>query len=202
MAPGLVGGKDEVVDIRQLRYTPLTSASTAVPLQLTLFLVAFLLLPPSFCCSQMPYIISVEKLRLIAYAWFWGTVVVGVVLTKAFTDIDTDDTLLKSVYGFTNVCVNFDFPPATYVLPALWAITMVFFIAYFLGQTVLISTHAEEGLITARLCKVLKVMKGFEVRCPSPPFSCFLHVANGLWVLRLKQLAHTFNLQPCPFPTR
>ena len=120
----------------------------------------------------MPYTIIVEKLRLIAYACFWGTIVVGVVLTSAFADIDTDDTLLLSVYGFNNVCVNFDFAPATYVLPALWAITMVFFIAYFLGQTVLISTHGEEGLITARLCKVLKVMKGFEVRCPSPVSAC------------------------------
>ena len=66
--------------------------------------------------------IVVEKLRLLGYAGFWVVVLVGIVLTKFVARIDLEETLLVEVFGYNNICVYFDHPPATYVLPFLWAV--------------------------------------------------------------------------------
>ena len=107
-------------------------------------------------------ILVIEKLRLYAYGGFWALLFTGVILTISFADIDFKDSLLTQVYGFNNVCFIFDFPPSTYVLPALWAITHIFFIAYLMAQIVLFNTHEKEGRITKRLCTTLCRLKWFE----------------------------------------
>ena len=75
-------------------------------------------------------IVSVEHLRLYTYVSFVLLVVTGMVLTKAFAHVDMQTTLLVRMYGYNNVCVWFDFPPATYVLPILWVVTLAFFLAF------------------------------------------------------------------------
>ena len=44
-------------------------------------------------------IITVERLRLYAYAGVWTTIITGVILTQTWAGIDKNDTLLRSVYG-------------------------------------------------------------------------------------------------------
>jgi len=59
---------------------------------------------------------------------FWITVLVSMVLTM-YSGLDTSKSPLITVFGYNNICVNFDFPPSTYVLPCLYAVTVVFLFA-------------------------------------------------------------------------
>jgi len=107
-------------------------------------------------------IITVESLRLYGYAAIWTTMVTGVILTRTWAEIDQNDTLLVSVYGYNNVCVNFDYPPSNYVLPVLWAVSLCIFLCYFKAQTVVFNTHEHEGRISPLVNTILHRMKAFE----------------------------------------
>lgn len=72
----------------------------------------------------------VEELRLAGYAAFWVLVLTGAVLTRLYGHVDMHDTVLTRVFGYNNICVFFDYPPATYVLPFLWAITLAMLLCY------------------------------------------------------------------------
>lgn len=45
-----------------------------------------------------------------------GAIITGLILTRAYTDVDYTDTLLIDWYGYNNVCIYFDFFPARYVI--------------------------------------------------------------------------------------
>ena len=80
--------------------------------------------------DDIAFTITLNNVQMRAYFSFWLTVVVGMVITTFFADIDFGDTLLTEVFGYNNICVYFDFPPATYVLPSLWAFTLIQFVAW------------------------------------------------------------------------
>jgi hypothetical protein len=107
-------------------------------------------------------VIVVEKLRLLGYAGFWVVVVTGVVLTKLFSKIDVHDTLLTEVFGYNNICVYFDSPPSTYILPLLWAITLVFLLAYLAAHWLQMKAEVQEGNMDPQLYRILTRMKVFE----------------------------------------
>jgi cytochrome P450 len=55
-----------------------------------------------------------------------GAIVSGYILTKRYTEVDYEHTLLIDWYGYNNVCIYFDFYPARYVV-----CIYVWFIGYF-----------------------------------------------------------------------
>jgi cytochrome P450 len=55
-----------------------------------------------------------------------GAIVTGLILTKSYTEVDYDHTILIDWYGYNNVCIYFDFFPARYVV-----CIYVWFIGYF-----------------------------------------------------------------------
>jgi hypothetical protein len=55
-----------------------------------------------------------------------GAIISGLILTKSYTDVDYDHTVLIDWYGYNNVCIYFDFFPARYVV-----CVYVWFIGYF-----------------------------------------------------------------------
>jgi len=46
----------------------------------------------------------------------------GIVLTELFAGVDKSNTPLVTWYGYNNVCMFFDYPPSTYVMPTWWCI--------------------------------------------------------------------------------
>lgn len=67
--------------------------------------------------------VNVEGLRTLIYFLFYVIVATGVFLTLLFSELDFEDNIVLTYFGTNNICVFFDYPPASYVLPFLWAIT-------------------------------------------------------------------------------
>lgn len=105
---------------------------------------------------------AVEKLRLAGYAGFWVVVVTGIVLTRFFSGIDLNDTLLVQVFGYNNICVYFDYPPSNYVLPFLWAITLVLLLTYIAAHWLRMRAEVQQGTLSQSLYRTLAGLKGFE----------------------------------------
>ena len=73
--------------------------------------------------------IVIEMLRLIFWLWFLVIIVTGVILTLLFVEVDYAK-ILVSLGGSVNVCAYFDFPPSTFVLPAMYAFYPVLVFLY------------------------------------------------------------------------
>jgi len=98
----------------------------------------------------------VEQLRFAMYSSFLFIIILGYTLSKAFADIDYEDNFLKNVFGSTNVCIYFDFPPSTYVLPAIYNIVVLGGVAYALASYVRASIAKEEGKISQGALSMLR----------------------------------------------
>lgn len=66
--------------------------------------------------------INVEGARSLIYVFFYVVVGTGMTLTSLYESVDFDDNIVLTYFGTNNICVNFDYPPSTYVLPSLWAV--------------------------------------------------------------------------------
>ena len=69
-------------------------------------------------------IVSPELLRLSGYLLFGLLLLVCIVLTVAFAEIP-EETELKKAFGYNNICVFLDYPPAAWVGPTLWVMFLV-----------------------------------------------------------------------------
>jgi hypothetical protein len=104
----------------------------------------------------------VEKLRLRGYAGFWVVVLTGIVLTRYFSGLDMESTLLHEVFGYNNICVFFDYPPSNYVLPFLWAITLVLLLMYVTAHWLHMRAEVQQGTLSVALYRTLSGLKVFE----------------------------------------
>jgi len=104
----------------------------------------------------------VEKIRLVGYAGFWVVVLAGIFLTKTFGNVDLQHTVLMQVFGYNNICVYFDHPPSTYVLPLLWAITFVLLLSYMTAHWLQMRAEVRAGMLSRRLYLILSNLKLFE----------------------------------------
>jgi hypothetical protein len=133
----------------------------------------------------------VEKIRLLGYAGFWVVVLAGYLITMAFGHIDLHNTLLTQVFGYNNLCVFFDFPPATFVLPFLWAITLVFLLGYILAHWLQMRTEARNRALSRRIYRLLSGMKLFEA---------FTFVAfSTIFAVQPEAWDHTLYIHTAPF---
>ena len=66
---------------------------------------------------------KVEVVRVAFWSFFFSTILIGMILTYAFSDEDITgpDTAIYKIFGVVNACVFLDFPPASYVVPFLWS---------------------------------------------------------------------------------
>ena len=130
----------------------------------------------------------VEKLRLMGYTGFCVVVLTGILLTRAFSDVVLEKSLLVQVFGYNNICVYFDSPPSTYVLPVLWAFTLVLLLVYISVHWLHMRAEVQAGTLTPGLYKVLSAAKAFEAVTmisfttifavnPNPDFTLAIHTA-------------------------
>ena len=81
--------------------------------------------------------VVVEFFRFLFYLWFVMIVAVGISLTYGVTAVsmktagnETFYEIIEGVFGSVNICAFFDFPPATYVLPTMYAILLLLLYQY------------------------------------------------------------------------
>jgi len=56
--------------------------------------------------------------------------ITGFVLTYFFSGVDWKNNVMIEWYGYNNICILYDFPPATYVLPIFWIFTAGGYLVY------------------------------------------------------------------------
>jgi len=109
-------------------------------------------------------VISPEKFRVIAYTCFGVLVGTGILLTKFFANMP-EETVIHSVYGYDNICINFDYPPATYVVPTMWCVFLVPWVGYILTFWLRASIRLDEGKLSATAYYTMSGFSVFEVLC-------------------------------------
>jgi len=79
---------------------------------------------------EITILIVVENFRLAFYLGFFFITLVGVVLTSAFVEEEDPGAFLREAFGVVSICVYYDYPPSTYVLPSLYSIVLLFVYGY------------------------------------------------------------------------
>ena len=95
--------------------------------------------------------VVVEELRFIVYVTFVTIILLGMMLTTLFTEYFIPyayDKIITDSFGYTNVCAFFDQPPATYVLPSIYAFALFFTYNYVLVSIFRARIAKEEGKIS------------------------------------------------------
>ena len=70
--------------------------------------------------AKIQIFIVVEIFRVLAWIWFLLLMLIGMILTVAFTQEDYK-AIMGGVFGSVNSCVYLDFFPATYVAPIIYS---------------------------------------------------------------------------------
>jgi len=78
--------------------------------------------------------VNPENLRVVVYFLFIGLMLVGFLVTRTFSEHAFHHNTLRDLWGYNNVCVFFDHAPATYILPTLYAVNLVFISLYFISS--------------------------------------------------------------------
>lgn len=91
--------------------------------------------------------VVLEDFRVSFFTSFLITLLVGFLLTRFFVEEDAK-VIIVDVFGSSNVCTYFNFPPSTYVSPFLWIFPMLFGILYSLMSIFRIWIAKEEGKIS------------------------------------------------------
>ena len=136
--------------------------------------------------KQIKVTVVVEKLRFIFLISFMVIIGVGVVLTELFTPHFVSGDIkkpLRDAFGVLSVCVYFDYPPATYVLPTLYALELFFIYMYVIAIVFRAWIAKEEGKLSC---------------CSFGVFtSAFVYIA-----LSMSYFSTIFAVQPNPEGTR
>ena len=76
--------------------------------------------------------IVIEDLRFIFYLLFILILIVGIILTTLYEE--NYERHIKSIFGYSQLCVYLDFPPATYFQPTIYAFNSFFFDLYIIAS--------------------------------------------------------------------
>jgi hypothetical protein len=150
-----------------------------------------MVLPQRMSSGEGDLALVVEKIQLLGYVGFWIIVLVGVILTRFFSHVNLQDTLLTQVFGYNNICVYFDYPPATYVLPLLWAVTLVLLLGYIATHWLQMRAEVQEGTLDRPLYRLLSGLKLLEA---------FTLVAfSTIFAVQPEGWNHTLYIHTVPF---
>ena len=103
--------------------------------------------------KEINFFVVIEMFRFLFYLWFVIIIITGISLTILFTE-EKYSEIIKTIFGSINVCVFFDFPPAIYLLPTLYAIWPIIIFQYALLSILRAWISKEEKKIS-RLAFIL-----------------------------------------------
>jgi hypothetical protein len=107
-------------------------------------------------------VVNPEKLRIVVYLFFVGIVLVGLLVTRVFSEHAIHHNTLKDLWGYNNICVFFDHAPATYILPTLYAVNFLFISLYFVSSWLRCRSEYQAGVFTRREFKGYSIVTAYE----------------------------------------
>ena len=92
----------------------------------------------TFCCpgfvkhkdGKLDVWFHPESFRLFAYFAFWFMVMLAIVITKLFVDVDMSTTPLVEKFGYNNICINWDYSPAREVTAMFYPLVEIPLLGY------------------------------------------------------------------------
>ena len=121
-----------------------------------------------FCClrinftrgedSELHVQVVVQTLRLVAMSLYALMVVLSITLTKIFYGQFPQDNIIKKTFGANNICLYFDFPPTTYIMPPLWSLTCIIVALYCAASIYRYHVAWTEGKLSGILRKTLSII--------------------------------------------
>ena len=102
---------------------------------------------------KINFFVVVELFRFLFYLWFTFTIVVSVILTVAFVEVDYKK-IVRSFGGAINVCIYLDFLPVIYVLPALYSIFVIIVFLFVVASIFRAWISKEENKISGDAMKL------------------------------------------------
>ena len=121
------------------------------------FQVRSIRIPGGLSEKEINFEMVVEELRFTFLIFFDVIILLGIVLTKLFTAYFVPGDIGKPLYdtfGVVSICVYFDYPPATYILPTFYAVELFFMYIYAIAM-----------IFRAWIAKEEKKIKGKEFGC-------------------------------------
>ena len=76
--------------------------------------------------KKMEVQFNVQGGRVVTYSFFIVMNIIAIIITLAKYGGIPEPNIIKTALGANMICLFYDFPPATYVLPPFWAICVVF----------------------------------------------------------------------------
>ena len=92
-------------------------------------------------------LLVVENFRLAFYLTFLFVIFLGIILTISFVEVDYKAGIVK-VFGVVNICVYFDYPPSTYILPSIYSLGTLFIHSYGIVSIFRVWVAMEEGKVS------------------------------------------------------
>jgi len=141
------------------------------------------------------YVLSPEAYHLSSFILFGALILICVILTVAFTDIPENTEIVRA-FGYNNVCVYLDYPPAAHIAPTLW----IFFLVPWMGYSLLWLTRCRsrvqpQGPVSSHVYCFLQVCTAFEVFSAAHFVQCFANKPHDLPYPRgLKMHTYPFTL--------
>lgn len=141
--------------------------------------------------GQLEVTVSPETLRMYAYGLFGLLVLTCFALTKGFADVDYDKTRIFRIFGYNNVCVYLDYPPAIHVAGYMWVLFLVPWCGYLGTFWIRARAKSAAGLLPERAMRCFTWLTFFEANSAF----YFIHVfVNGPEISGLSMHMHPFTI--------
>lgn len=141
------------------------------------------------------YILSPEAYRISSFVLFGALILICVILTSAFNDIPEDTELVRA-FGYNNVCVYLDYPPASHVAPTLWIFFLMPWMTYSLLWITRCSSRVKpHGPVSMLVYRLLQACTAFEIFGAAHFVQCFANKPHDLpYPQGLKMHTYPFTL--------
>lgn len=137
-----------------------------------------------------PQLVSPELLRISAFLLFGALIGVSIVLTKLFAKLP-EETEVRRAFGYDNICIYLDYPPASWVAPTLW----VGFLMPWMSYSLAFSARLQAAPIRPSLVRFMRFITYFELFCAAQFIQVFANKPGDLeYPMGLKMHTYPFTL--------
>lgn len=135
--------------------------------------------------AKLTFKIKPELIRFIAYLFFWTMCILAIILTSTIVgplllegptdgkacppfetgegfDITTDSHLIR-IFGFNNICSNWDYSPSREITAAYYPAFEYSLLFYILADYLTVSLYYKKGLVSRRFYLAFKICSPFLV---------------------------------------
>lgn len=114
--------------------------------------------------NKIEWNIFPEDFRIAAYLLLWFSAATGLFITTYYGDPSVfENNAIKSIWGYNNLCVVFDYAPANYILPTIWGFNLIVFIVYVISNWLRTRLHYLADSRIKTFYKFSSILAIFEI---------------------------------------